>query len=62
MSDIDDLEIRRFDTERRITLFDNMPSWEIRKWIDGAHKSREYDAYFDAACKVLNSRGNYGKS
>lgn len=37
-------------------MFEAMTTKEIRAWIYGAHQSKEYDAYFEAACSVLNSR------
>lgn len=37
-------------------LFAIMSSNELRAYIDGCHASRNYDSYFDAACREWNSR------
>ena len=38
------------------SMFTGMSIKQLRAWIEGAHKSKEYDSYFEAAMRELNSR------
>lgn len=37
-------------------MFEKMTTQELRIYINGCHDRREYDAYFDAACREYNGR------
>ena len=39
-----------------MTMFQKMTTKELRAYIDGCHASREYDFYFEAACREYNGR------
>lgn len=39
-----------------ICMFENMSRAELRAWINGCHASKQYDSYFEAACRVFNDR------
>ena len=36
--------------------FDRMSKLELRRYIDGCHEARSFDAWFVAACRVWNSK------
>jgi len=36
--------------------FENMTRAQLREFINGCHAGRAYDALFDQACRILNSR------
>lgn len=40
-------------------MFAKMSNTELRAYITGCHASREYDAYFESACRELHERETY---
>lgn len=46
-------EFQRKDAE---SSFKSMKKRELRAYIDGCHKAKEYDSLFELACRVYNSR------
>ena len=39
---------------------ERMSKKELRAFIEGCHAMKEYDSYFEAACREFNSRQRYG--
>lgn len=42
--------------QNNTTMFSGMSVKELRSYIAGCHAARDYDSYFESACKELNSR------
>jgi type VI protein secretion system component VasK len=50
------MSYKNFVGETIKTMFDNMSDTELQKYIDGCHATKDYDSYFESACRERNSR------